>query len=207
MPSARGFRDGALLALVLAAGWGGAVFATHGTGADGVARRVAPVPTAAALDSATLRLRGELTTSARVQLKRITGDRAVILVLLDSADIRVCEDLGRQLRELRNRVGSTFPLVIVADSEALVQVRAFARRERLRPAGLAALDPGNVIDGATGVPTPAALVVHRGSAAAAGVSHPRRFPNVRVRSFADELSAYLRDAAGSPSPPHPRRSP
>jgi hypothetical protein len=120
-PSARGFRDGALLALVVAAAWGGAVFATHGTGADGVARRVAPVPTAAALDSATLPLRGELTTSARVQLRKFTGDRAAILVLLDSADIRVCEDLGRQLRELRNRVGSTFPLVIVADSAALVR--------------------------------------------------------------------------------------
>jgi len=207
MPAGRGFREGALLMLVMAAGWAGSGIVTRGTDTDGPTRRRATAPSPAALDSATTSLRGQLTTSVRMRLGGITGDGAAILVLLDSADIRVCEDLGRQLRELRIRVGSAFPLVVVADSAASVSVRAFARRERLRPAGMAVLDPDSVFEGATRISTPAALVVERGSSAAAGVSHPRRFQNVRVRSFADEMSAYLRAAAGSPSRPSSRRFP
>jgi|tagenome__1003787_1003787.scaffolds.fasta_scaffold20988087_8 hypothetical protein len=193
----RGFRSGVLLALVAAAGSIGAHFATRPRPAE---RLPAPV-LAVANDSATMPLQGQLTPVARSELREATKDEAAILVLLDSADIRVCEDLGRQLRELRNRAGSTFPLVIVVDSAALVPIATFVRRERLRPASLMALGTGNVIAGVARVPTPAALVIPRGGGAVAGVGHPRRFANVRVRSFADELSAYLRDAAGSTSPP------
>jgi hypothetical protein len=201
MLTARGFRSGALLALLAAAGSIGAHFATRRRSTERLAASVATAISAVANDSATMPLQGQLTPVARSELREATKDEAAILVLLDSADIRVCEDLGRQLRELRNRAGTKFPLIIVVDSAALVPMRTFARRERLRPASLMALGTGNVIAGVARVPTPAALVIHKGGGAVAGVSHPRRFANVRVRSFAGELSAYLRDAAGSTSPP------
>jgi hypothetical protein len=125
-------------------------------------------------------------------------------VLLDSADIRVCEDLGRQLRELYNRAGA-LPLIVVADSAAVVAVRIFARRERLHPSGFVLIGANDLIDGAARVPTPAALVLDLEGAAVAGVGHPRRFRNIRVRSFADELSANLLAPAGRTPPPEPRR--
>jgi hypothetical protein len=201
MLAKHGVRSGALLALVAAAGSVGAHFAAQRTPAERLPASAAAAVSAVALDSATMPLQGRLTRVARSELRERTSNGAAILVLLDSVDIRVCEDLGRQLRELRNRAGSMFPLVIVVDSAALVPIATFVRRERLRPVSLMALGTGSVIAGMARVPTPAALVIHAGSGVVAGVSHPRRFPNVRVHSFADELSAYLRDGAGSTSPP------
>jgi len=194
-----------LLALIGSTGWMGTRIATrHAGAADPTRRRAAD--SAASSVSATIPLQGELTANARAALVESTRGGAAILVLLDSVDIRVCEDLGRQLRELRYRAGPTLPLIIGTDSAALAPIRAFARRERLRPSAFASLDAREVIEGMARLPTPAALVIYRGSAEVAGISHPLRFPNVRVRSFADELSAYLREATGSTSPPDSRRS-
>jgi hypothetical protein len=151
------------------------------------------------VDSATVALRGELTSAASAALRRVAGGGPAVLVLLDTADIRVCEDLGRQLRELHARSGPGLPLVVVADPAALVRLRTFTRREHLRPAGFVALAPGSVLADAAQAPTPAVLLTRAGSPNVVGVGHPRRFPNVRVRSFADELSAYLPAPAGEPS--------
>jgi hypothetical protein len=201
IPGARTLRSGALLMLVAAAGWVVARYAAR----PGSGGTIPPPPSTAALDSATVRLQGELTHAARAKLTQATAGTPAILVLLDSADIRVCEDLGRQLRELRNRAGPSLPLIVVTDSAAVVPIGTFARRERLRPARIVVLRAGNLIVGTPRVPTPAALVLDRAGNAVAGVGHPRRFSNVRVRSFADELSPSLPASAGTTPPPEPRR--
>jgi hypothetical protein len=202
----RAGRGAALLVLVAAGGWLGARV-TSGRGDSAGSTRPSPAPAARAFDSATVSLRGRLTPTAYATIRATAGGSAAILVVLDSADIRVCEDLGRQLRELRNRAGPAVPLVVVVEAAALVPMRAFARRERLR-AGFVPLSPRNAMADGAQVPTPAALILRPGSAASVvGVAHPRRFPNVRVRSFADELSAYLPVIAGSTSPPETRRFP
>lgn len=201
--AARTLRSGALLALIASAGWGWAHFARP-AGPPRPAPPAARPVTAAMLDSATVSLHGRLTPAARAALGIATEGSPVLLVVLDSADIRVCEDLGRQLRELRNRAGPSLPLVVVTDSAALVPIRTFARRERLHPAGFVALGAGTLIDGRTRIPTPAALVLDRDGSAVAGTGHPRRFSNIRLHSFADELSASL-PAPAERTPPEPRR--
>jgi len=203
IPAARAVGSGAILLALAGAGLLGARL-TDGRGGSAADKRPARA-SAAAFDSATLSLHGMLTSAARVELTRLTRAGAVVVVLLDTADIRVCEDLGRQIRELRTRADPA-PLIVAADTAAMVFVRAFARREHLRPAGFAALIPGNLLVDGVRVPTPAALVVHTGSADVVGSSHPRRFANVRVRSFADELSPYLPATVGSDPPPDSRRS-
>jgi hypothetical protein len=146
----------------------------------------------------------ELTATAAAKLGEQTADNATMLVLLDSVDVRVCEDLGRQLRELRHRAGPSLPLFVLADSAALGVVRTFARRERLQTAGFVAIGARQVMAGGAALPTPAVLIV-RGRTVVAGVGHPRRFANIRVRSFADELSAYLPAPLGSTFHPGTRR--
>lgn len=191
---------GALLALLAAGAWVTAHSARRASQDD--AADVPATPSTAALDSATVMLHGRLTPPVRALLGR-PEEGPSILVLLDSADVRVCEDLGRQLRELSRRV--TVPVFIVGDPQGMVRIRAFARRERLRPAAFIPASPGEVVEGRR-IPTPAALV-HHPDGWVAGVGHPRRFRNVRTRSFADELSAYLPSGSGNKSPPESGRVP
>lgn len=207
MRPARAWHGGILLGLVMAAGWSAArLSAGMRSGERTLARSRAPV-SAAAFDSATVSVRGRLTTTARVRLAKAIDGTDAVLVLLDSADVRVCEDLGRQLRLLGRRASPGLPLVVVADPAALPSVRAFTRREKLRPAVFVALRPSDLVAGESRVPTPAAVVMRGMDASVIGVAHPRRFPNIRTRSFADELSAELPGEPGRSSPPSDRRSP
>jgi hypothetical protein len=193
----------ALLVLLAAISGSGAYLAADATGPA----RARPPVVPKAFASATTPLRGRLTPVASAKLKEVDGGSVAILVLLDPADIRVCEDLGHQLRKLVRRAGAAFPLVFVVDSAALTDVRTFARREHLQASGFIGLRADAVIVEKQRVPTPAALVIQTDKGDVVGVGHPRRFPNVRVRSFADELSAYLPDRRGVPSPPTSWRFP
>ncbi|HKP75820.1 MAG TPA: hypothetical protein VJT67_09785 [Longimicrobiaceae bacterium] len=202
MYASTALRAGALIVLAAAIGWLG----DRALLPRDDARSPSPpaMPTPAMLDSATLALRGPLTREAREELARQVHTGAALLVLLDSADIRVCEDLGRQLRELR-RSSPASPWVIVTAPSALVRVQAFARRERLQPAVYLALNPARLIEHIPHVPTPAAVLARNGEVA--GVAHTRRFRNVRGCSFAEELAAFFPAPAGSTSPPTTRRMP
>jgi hypothetical protein len=196
MVKSRAFRGGTLFLALVGLGWLAARLASGHAGSAGSIPPAADPAIAPAFASVRVPAHSRLTTTARSKLPTRTADTAEILVLLDSADIRACEDLGRQLRELRNRAGPAMSLVVLADSAAMMGIRTFARRERLRATGFVALGSRDVMTGEAHVPTPAVLVV-RGSEVIAGVSHPRRFSNVRIRSFADELSAYLPGTSGS----------
>jgi hypothetical protein len=191
-------RVGALLGVVMAGGW---IAARHFSATEARSSPPPGSPTLAALDSATVVVRGSLTAAARQRLAPSASSRGAILVILDSADVRVCEDLGRQLRVLRGRTGPALPLVVTAAPAALPTIRAFAHREHLRPAALIDLRAEELFVGYDKVPTPAAVVVYAGEWSFAGVAHPSRFRNIRIRSFADELSADLPDGLGDPSPP------
>lgn len=197
MTRASGARlGGAVLGLVLAAGWIGAHrLARERSGARRLVQSAAPV-SIAAYDSATVVVRGRLTGTARARLAATVGLGGALLVVLDSADVRVCEDLGRQLRILRRRAGPTLPLVVVTTPGALPTMRVFARREQLRLAALIEVGATELLVGTARVPTPAALVVRKEDLNVVGVAHPRRFRNIRIRSSADELSAALPPGAG-----------
>jgi hypothetical protein len=181
MRIARFLRPGAMLVLVAAGG-------VLGT------RAFAPPVSAATYDSATLEVRGRLSEAARARLASSSATPGGVLVLLDAADVRVCEDLGRQLRELRSHLGDTVPFTIGAPAASLETIRAFAHREHLRPDGVVELRASDVIiRSGAGFRTPAALVLLGREGDVAGIAHSRRFRNVRVRSFAEELAAYLPD--------------
>lgn len=194
MIKSRVFSSGSLLLALVGLGW--LASRLHAGHAGRTSTPPAAEPAVApALASVPVPGDSRLTAIARKKLAQPTASIPEILVLLDSADIRACEDLGRQLRQLRNRAGPEMRVIVGTDSSALRGVRTFARRERLRAAGFVALAAREVIAGQADLPTPAVLIV-RGNQVVAGVSHPRRFQNVRVRSFADELSAYLPSTSG-----------
>jgi hypothetical protein len=194
MRIARFLRPGAMLVLVAAAGALGARAVAGGRAEAARSRAFAPPVSAATYDSATLEVRGRLSDAARARLASSSATSGGVLVLLDAADVRVCEDLGRQLRELRSRLGETVPFIIGAPAASLETIRAFAHREHLRPDGVVELRASDVIiRSGAGFRTPAALVLLGREGDVAGIAHSRRFRNVRVRSFAEELAAYLPD--------------
>jgi hypothetical protein len=195
-------RVGAVLAVVFTAGWIGArVFVGEEQSRASPPAFAPQELSAAALDSATVSVRGQLTTASMARLAPVLGDESAVLVVLDSADVRVCEDLGRQLRVLHRRIGAALPLVVVTAPGALAGIRTFARREHLAPAAFVGIRSAELMVGNSGLPTPAAVVLRGGGSTVAGVAHPRRFRNVRIRSFADELSADLPGEPGGPSGP------
>lgn len=150
-------------------------------------------PSVSAYDSATVRVEGVLSEPVRRALPATVG-RDLLLVVLDSIDVRQCEDLGRQLRELQAASGRS--LIVVADDGSLANVAAFAQRERLRSEMLG-MSPSSTIEGFPELPTPAVLVSRDGGRTVSGVAHPRRFANVRVRSFTEELDSLLRATPSS----------
>lgn len=148
-------------------------------------------------EAATRPVRGALTSQARERLREAVPGPDAILVILRSRDCLVCEDLGRQLRELRRRAPERIPLIVSTETSGADVVRGFLRRERLRALVLG-IAPAEVVEGDRALPTPAVLVLREGGASVAGVAHPWRFANTRLRSFAQELDSLLPppDAAG-----------
>ena len=139
-------------------------------------------PTPAQYRAATVTVRGSLGAEAYARL-RTEADSAALLVVLHAEDLRACEDLGRQLREVRAAFPA-FPLIAVTEPASISEVQRFLRRERL-PASVAGLRPELLVAGHPDLATPA--VLRREGGGVVGTSHPLRFQNVRVRSFAAEL--------------------
>lgn len=144
-------------------------------------------PTAEDLENATTFLSGRLSATARASLE-VTGGAATVVVLLREADWLNCEDLGRQIRELQraSRVRG-HRLVVWSDPDEGTAIATHLRRERITPAQVVTLDLGAVIVDQTSISTPAAILVGSDGQIIRGVSHTIRFPNVRIRSFAQEL--------------------
>ena len=108
------------------------------------------------------------------------------MVVLRGKDLLVCEDLGRQLRELRTSVRGVRDIIVWTDPDDVSEVRAFLEREHLRSVQLRSVELENLFEGRKRPVTPAVLFP-RPDGSVIGIAHPKRFPNVRLRSFAQEL--------------------
>lgn len=150
-------------------------------------------PSPAQVDSATVVIQGTLSGTA---LRGIgpAGEGRTLLAVLRGRDRTVCEDLGRQLRELTRAAGESSSLVVLTDPASVEAYGVFLRRERIR-GRIVSVSPDSVLVG-TALPSPAVLV-WKGGNDVTGVAHPERFPNLRIHSFATELDSLLYD----PAPP------
>jgi hypothetical protein len=146
---------------------------------------VPSAPTAAEYDSATVVVAGTLSDAVRASLTAADAHGRAFVVVLGPDDVRQCEDLGRQLRDVQDLAGA--PLLVVSEPGTEEDVRVFLRRERLRGTAVP-LRAAAVLEETTELATPAVLVAAWGSSVT-GIAHPRRFANARVRSFAEELAA------------------
>ncbi|HEX6747836.1 MAG TPA: hypothetical protein VF092_11135 [Longimicrobium sp.] len=146
-------------------------------------------------DSGTAAFTGTLAPAAAATVAARAGGGPALLVLLRGGDVVRCEDLGRQLRELRRAAGAGVPLVVWADTAGAAEVGAFLRREKLRDAAVVAGELGRVFARGGTAATPAVLVAG-GGGEVRGIAHPRRFTNLRLRSFAVEMQAMLPPGQG-----------
>lgn len=141
-----------------------------------------------AYDAAMKRFTGRVSPPVRESLRGLPGERTVLAVLTGD-DLRGCEDLGRQLRELHRAVPREpgWTMAILVDAAASEEVRRFLRQERVPSLPVLVGEPGAFLEGAAHPGTPAAVVVTPQGLITAGVSHPLRVRNTRSRSFAQEL--------------------
>jgi hypothetical protein len=151
-------------------------------------------------------IRGHLDDESYAGVQAVTSaaGRAVLLVL-HGDDVRTCEDLGRQARELQRwAVSRGARLVVWSAGDSTVPVTTFLLREKIRNAEIIHSDSLPHLRHAPPIATPAALLMEPGGSVQ-GTAHPDRVPNVRVRSFADELEELLRAWDGAA--PIPRGGP
>lgn len=146
--------------------------------------------TAADYRSATNYSQGVLTAHAAktVRRGRDSASLAVVLVVRGS-DVRTCEDLGRQLRELRRALGPTRPIIVLTDSSSVEMVGNFLALEHVASVSVAAESLTNLYSEPITLAMPAVLLVDWRDSVVQAVSHPQRFPDARVRSFSSELTA------------------
>lgn len=114
---------------------------------------------------------------------------SLVLVLLDGKAISTCEDLGRQLRELRAAMRTEHRLIIATFPTDAIVVKRFLEQNRILDVDMYPhLDPadsiGRIVRPAAGRFDSLGIVT--------GVSHPNRV-STRTLSFANELGF-----AGSP---------
>lgn len=125
-----------------------------------------------------------------------------LVIVLAADDVRTCEDLGRQLREvLRTRVARRQPVVVVRTDDDAHTVDTWLRRERIRGTVQASPPRGTLTPNFLPAPGPAVLRVSADGRVLDGVLHPTRVLNVRVVSFVRELN--LHGAVPHPVPAHP----
>lgn len=136
----------------------------------------------------TVHLRGDVSAVARSRLAANVAAGPAILVVLDSIDLRRCGDLGRQLRELQRAVAKRLPVLVATGGTPRREVDVFLRSERLLLQAVDALGAGDLFESGSAVPTPAAVWLDPDLRYAIGVGHIPRYPYVRSRSFAEELS-------------------
>lgn len=118
------------------------------------------------------------------------GERGGYLVIaLRAEDCFTCEDLGRQLRELRHTRGAADRGVVVITPPAdRTIVEKWLRKERVVAVTVVSTERGFQLDATGSVPTPAALLLDSLGQVERGISHPQRVRNVRLVSFAAELA-------------------
>lgn len=137
---------------------------------------------------ATTVYQGRLSGPAAKLLRDVRqSGRLAVVVVLRAKDAETCEDLGRQLRELRRAIGPERPLLIFAEPSNGLPIANFARSERLANVRIAEIALETVLAGNASPVTPLVLLVDEADSVVEGVAHPLRFPDARVRSFASEL--------------------
>lgn len=113
---------------------------------------------------------------------------SAVAVLMTKSEWQSCEDIGRQLRELRREASSRgVPMVFWTDQASFDAMARELHRERLSEIRLIALiDLGRQADGSS-VLTPAVVHFDSDGRLISGVSYPERHPNVRPVPFAAEI--------------------
>ena len=199
------------LAMLARAGLFCGVAAVSAVAGQGVASRVVPAPAPAPppppqqrveefnFDSATVRLSGRLAAPAAAALREASAGDTALVLLVERRDLATCEDLGRQLRELRRHWGPDRKIVVWGEADDPEAVRDYLKRERIAGTEVQPLPVSRVMEGRTRIPTPAVLVATAGGVVVEGVAHPYRFKNVRLRSWSQELRTLPR-AAGEAAP-------
>lgn len=147
--------------------------------------RTAPAPAPPYRPARTRPISGFLPPDLTRQLVRAGSDSAVVAAV-HARDVKTCEDLGRQLRQLAGAVGGGARLVIAIPASDSVRVKEFILVERIRNVDLAVFTVPLRMNGID-VPTPAAFVLGRDGRVRRGIAHVQREPNVRTVSFAQEL--------------------
>ncbi len=149
----------------------------------------APIPTETTYDSSMAYLHGDLSAAASRLLAPHPADtdRGRVVALLRAADWRACEDLGRQLRELQRHLAPDSVLLVWTEPDDVPLVEYRLKRERIEAAVFAGPALDSVFSTSRRLPTPAVIVVSGDGARAHGITHTRRIPGVRTRSFAEEL--------------------
>lgn len=139
---------------------------------------------------ATIRFTGQLPETVSTEIRQISrhNGRTLVFVVRDS-DFAKCEDLGRQLRAAeRSARQHGIRTLAVMPTPDIRHVAQRLRRERLSiPIVSWGVADYLLADSVLGV-TPAAFIVSRTGWITDGVAHPFRFPNIRPRSFAEELA-------------------
>lgn len=147
-------------------------------------------------ESATVRFRGRLSNLAQRALETAVSDTSVI-VIVRATDIQKCEDFGRQIRELKRRVGWDRPIVFIGEASQPEVIREFLRIERIPDSRIISVAATQVLENNSDLPTPAVMIVTGRGDVVEGIAHPSRFPNGRFRSFAQEFVLLNRDSASS----------
>jgi hypothetical protein len=163
------------------------------------------IPTAATYDSSMAFLHGDLSAAAsRLVAPRPAGaERERVVALLRAADWRACEDLGRQLRELQRHLAPDSVLHVWTEPGDVPLMEHRLNRERITAAVSAGPALDSVFSTGRRLPTPAVIVVSGDGARADGITHTRRIPGVRARSFAEELPLVRQlhhPSSGKPGP-------
>jgi hypothetical protein len=164
-----------------------------------------PVPTETTYDSSMAYLHGDLSAAAsKLLAPRPAGpDRGRVVALLRAADWRFCEDLGRQLRELQRHLAPDSVLLVWTEPDDVALMEYRLKRERIAAAVSAGPALDSVFYTTRRLPTPAVIVVSGDGARADGITHTRRIPGVRTRSFAEELPLVRQLQHPSPGKPGP----
>lgn len=112
----------------------------------------------------------------------------MVILFVREQDVFTCEDLGRQSRELRHWTSTrNVPFVVWAETGENTRMPVFLRREHISTGVTFLTRLPLQLEKGTVLRSPAALVVNTATGEVRGFAHPERVPNVRQRSFAQEL--------------------
>lgn len=159
-------------------------------GADESAAGPAESRKPAAVDT----LQARLATAVRSEIQPRAGTASqVVLLLIRERDVFTCEDLGRQSRELRNWAAELgLPFLVWAEADPDTRMPVFLRREHIPEAAVFLTRSAFAVETGSPIRSPAAMLVNLATGEIRGFAHPERVPNVRQRSFAQELGEIYR---------------